>query len=475
MTDDARVDDVLRRVARLAEQVEQLQQENITLRARLERQPTRREAPPEHRPLTRRTLLGLGGAAAAGAGLAAVSSVLKPEGADAAQFDPWLIGNNQFQDALSATTGLQSTHVDYTLNIINTGTGGGAIGCSAKASNKAGLYGEHTATGVGVWGNATTTGVGVKGTSASSTGVNGTSSSGSGVVGASTDAYGVYGSSTNGVGVQGVGSTFGVFGFASNVGVEGVSTQWPVKGLQSGGGSGIVPNNYAGVFGDGNTVAGVLGYSNTDHGVRAASVAHHAIRAEALGSGEGVIATSAQGHGVRAQGGKAPLWLMPAGTAGAPASGTHNQGELYTDISGVLWMCTADGTPGTWVRTLTNADGGAFVALPPTRLVDTRSGAPVGAGPANERVVQVAGAAGIAADATAVALNLTVTQPSSSGGFVTLYPDDATRPSASNINFNAGQTVANFAMVKLGTGGRIRVYNQVGTVHAILDVAGFYH
>lgn len=36
--------------------------------------------------------------------------------------------------------------------------------------------------------------------------------------------------------------------------------------------------------------------------------------------------------------------------AGAPASGAHLSGDFATDATGALWICTANGTPGTWVR-----------------------------------------------------------------------------------------------------------------------------
>src|SRR3990172_6270346 len=40
--------------------------------------------------------------------------------------------------------------------------------------------------------------------------------------------------------------------------------------------------------------------------------------------------------------------LKPAGTTGAPSSGTYNLGELYLDSAGVYWVCTVAGSPGTW-------------------------------------------------------------------------------------------------------------------------------
>jgi len=38
------------------------------------------------------------------------------------------------------------------------------------------------------------------------------------------------------------------------------------------------------------------------------------------------------------------------GTAGAPTTGTYVVGQFWTDSNNTLWVCTAAGTPGTWVQ-----------------------------------------------------------------------------------------------------------------------------
>jgi len=45
---------------------------------------------------------------------------------------------------------------------------------------------------------------------------------------------------------------------------------------------------------------------------------------------------------------EAPIRLAAATTSGAPTSGLHHKGEFYVDSNGLLFYCTADGTPGTW-------------------------------------------------------------------------------------------------------------------------------
>ena len=115
----------------------------------------------------------------------------------------------------------------------------------------------------------------------------------------------------------------------------------------------------------------------------------------------------------------------------------------------------------------------------PTRLLDTRSGlgtggvkAPVGAGASIS--LQVDGAAGIAQkNVTAVILNVTETTPSV-GGYLTVYPDGGSVPTASNIDFAAGETVPNLVVVPVGADGKVDFFNKYGTTNVIADVFGYF-
>ncbi|HEX7180720.1 MAG TPA: hypothetical protein VF756_02670 [Thermoanaerobaculia bacterium] len=120
-----------------------------------------------------------------------------------------------------------------------------------------------------------------------------------------------------------------------------------------------------------------------------------------------------------------------------------------------------------------------FYTLTPCRLVDTRQpngprGGPV-LQPAAIRAFALAGACGIPPTAKALSVNMTVVQPTSFG-HLALYPDGHLTPNTSSINFQAGQTRANSAIVGLGDGnGAIRVHAATGgTVHFILDVNGYF-
>ena len=77
-----------------------------------------------------------------------------------------------------------------------------------------------------------------------------------------------------------------------------------------------------------------------------------------------------------------------------------------------------------------------------------------------------------ASGVSAVVLNVTVTQPFTTS-FLTVFPTGQPR-GASNLNMTAGQTATNLVVAKVGTGGKVGLYNALGTVHVIADVAGWY-
>ncbi|MGI8416535.1 MAG: transglycosylase SLT domain-containing protein [Nakamurella sp.] len=120
---------------------------------------------------------------------------------------------------------------------------------------------------------------------------------------------------------------------------------------------------------------------------------------------------------------------------------------------------------------------GAFRALPMRRVLDTRSGLGA-AGPlrgASSLPVKMIGVAGVpTAGVSAVVVNMTVTAPSASG-YIAVAADGSPHRTASNVNFTAGQTVANLAVVPLGTDGKFSVFNgSGGSVQLIADVVGYY-
>jgi uncharacterized repeat protein (TIGR01451 family) len=124
----------------------------------------------------------------------------------------------------------------------------------------------------------------------------------------------------------------------------------------------------------------------------------------------------------------------------------------------------------------------SFYTLAPCRVADTRQ-TPDGplAGPAlaagDVRVFPVTTSpCGIPPSARAISVNVTVTGPSAQG-HLRLFPAGPTTPSVSTINYVAGGTRANNAIVPLNDAGELGVYcAQAGgtTTHFILDVNGYF-
>ncbi|MFJ9595564.1 hypothetical protein ACIRS3_22750 [Streptomyces virginiae] len=122
------------------------------------------------------------------------------------------------------------------------------------------------------------------------------------------------------------------------------------------------------------------------------------------------------------------------------------------------------------------ATGSAFSAAGPVRLLDTRdgTGARAGAvGPGGSVSLQVTGIAGVPAQGvTAVVLNVTVTNPTEASHLI-VHPHGAARPGVSNLNYTAGQTVANLVVVPV-VDGRVTFYNNSGTADVIADLNGYF-
>lgn len=168
------------------------------------------------------------------------------------------------------------------------------------------------------------------------------------------EGYGVGGASTVGDGVIGVSS--------SDSSQAQVSTPSGVLGIHTGDGVGVtgVTAGGVGIFGAFGQPApaptlsgvGVLGQSDITTGTGVSGVnttpsAHH-------GNGAGVSGNSVGGYGGDFAGGLAPLHLKSGSTPGRPTDNSpqHQQGELYIDSNGTLFLCIASGVPGpnNWVQ-----------------------------------------------------------------------------------------------------------------------------
>jgi glucose/arabinose dehydrogenase len=122
-----------------------------------------------------------------------------------------------------------------------------------------------------------------------------------------------------------------------------------------------------------------------------------------------------------------------------------------------------------WFAPDSGGVGDGYVGVEPVRLFDTRQSTPLAAG--QEMRFSLAGHSGFPGNASAALLNLTVTEPQGPG-YVKVYPCGQEN-TTSNVNYVAGQTVANLAAVKVAPGGDV-CFRSFATTHLVVDLAGWY-
>jgi hypothetical protein len=167
----------------------------------------------------------------------------------------------------------------------------------------------------------------------------------------------------------------------------------------------------------------------------------------------------------RANGVTIPLSLSGSMSAVYKSSTSAATTNLIFDVMGYY-------LPGT--------GGLRFYPLNPGRRMDTRTTVLTGlTGKFNantSRVLDTAGFMGVPTSAEAITGNLTVTQPNKAG-HLALTPDVIPNPPTSTLNFPASDTRANGVTQPLNSSGDIAIYFKAaagGTVHAILDVSGYF-
>ncbi len=156
------------------------------------------------------------------------------------------------------------------------------------------------------------------------------------------------------------------------------------------------------------------------------------------------------------------------------------QVNVAVDVEG--YTTTGTGTGTDLYQPLTN----------PARLVDTRcsqssfrgtnstycstipsqNSSLTGFTPGETQNIQVSGLGSVpSTGVTAVVLNVTSTG-TEKGGYFTLYPSGATRPTASNLNWIPGNAVANRVIVPVEN-GKVSLYSST-YAQAIVDVSGYF-
>jgi uncharacterized protein YkwD len=111
---------------------------------------------------------------------------------------------------------------------------------------------------------------------------------------------------------------------------------------------------------------------------------------------------------------------------------------------------------------------GRFVARPPARLFDSRTGSKLA--PGGTKTLPVP--SGVPSDAVALALNVTITE-SSGPGFVTEFPAGRQMPTSSILNVDqANQTRAAAGIFPVSSGGVVLYLSGGG--HIVVDLLGYF-
>lgn len=211
-----------------------------------------------------------------------------------------------------------------------------------------------------------------------------------------------------------------------------------------------------------------------------------------LGSGLALWAVPALAAKVPLRGGQTagmqPVRVPTTEVGGPSAAQQSNSGDIQTMVGAASKANPADRTSAgahAWPAVAPPAasskarsqeatvagTGSAYTALAPSRLLDTRTTAPLG--PNSSLNLTVAGVSGVPSTATAVTLNVTVTD-TTAASYLSVYPAGGSQPTVSNLNWTRGETVPNLVIVPVGTGGQTTLYNDAGSADVIVDLEGYF-
>jgi nitrite reductase/ring-hydroxylating ferredoxin subunit len=186
------------------------------------------------------------------------------------------------------------------------------------------------------------------------------------------------------------------------------------------------------------------------------------------------------------------LTSLPRTSNLTPAAGSvvANLVEVAVSTAGKLDVFNAAGTTNIALDVegyVSSTSPGLFSPVAPSRICDTRgAGGGIASNQCNTSGASPIGAGGVltfnvhtltdnipASGVTAVVFNLTAIVPSKST-VLTAYPSNVTRPTASNVNLNAGTTLPNRVIVQVSPTGTVSLWNSVGSVNVAVDVDGWF-
>ncbi|MBJ7308523.1 MAG: hypothetical protein JHC63_11790 [Acidimicrobiia bacterium] len=222
-------------------------------------------------------------------------------------------------------------------------------------------------------------------------------------------------------------------------------------------------------------------------------------------SGEAIRAISEEGYGIFTYGGDvggsfqgtvgvvaygtdAHIRMPPSGNPPPLFSTAQSAGSIKLDSNRVLWLCVTSGTPGVWQQIGGLGVAGAYHAVTPSRVYDSRlSTYPLNGvlSSSQNRTISVANSYNtsgvlvtsnfVPAGATAVFANVTVVGTVGEG-WLAVNPGGVTAVSASTINWSAaGQILANGVALTLNGSRQLTVVNgSPGSTNFFIDITGYW-
>jgi hypothetical protein len=150
----------------------------------------------------------------------------------------------------------------------------------------------------------------------------------------------------------------------------------------------------------------------------------------------------------------ANLVMVKVGAGGKVCLSSMGRVDLVADLQG--WL-TGDGV---------------YTSLLPERLLDTRVAPARRVAGGQVVTLPVAGTGSVPASAAAVSLNVTALD-ADAPGFVTVWPCDAPRPTASNLNLGPGQAVPNLVVSKVSGAGEVCLFTMTDA-DLVVDLQGWF-
>lgn len=197
-----------------------------------------------------------------------------------------------------------------------------------------------------------------------------------------------------------------------------------------------------------------------------------------------------------AQAGSFTVTSAGAPTASLDMQGTLPMGVTFSDngdgtavVSGSPALGSEGSYPLRWIATngvgadaeqnfTLNVTTGAFSSVPPCRIFDSRLANSFPLRAELTRLLTVAGGCGIPVTARALSVNVTAVEPSAEGT-LQIFPGDQAPPLPPLLNFSAGRSRANNAIVQLAldTSGRLGLlpdFGGGGGLDVVVDVNGYF-